>query len=188
MWRAGVVVLALLLPAGLAARGEEPPTADQPAARLAAGIQQLRHAHGRWAATTELLTPDGSVARAVEGTYTFRWVIEDRVLAGESEIPELGQRSALLFYVVPGRGEIEMVSVSADGDLWVMSGPIDGNVRSTGDKSAADGGTIRLRFSTHEVKPDSFVSRMELSTDGGESWRPGNRQRFRRLDGGVDGD
>jgi len=147
---------------------------------VARGVEQLRHAIGEWSATTEFLREDGTAARTVEGTYRFQWVVPDRVITGQSEIPDLGQRSGILFYVSEAKGIVEMVSVGADGDLWVMTGPIAGETRSTRPKTMPDGTLLELRFTRFEVTADGFKSRMEYSTDGGRSWKPGNRQVFRR--------
>jgi hypothetical protein len=146
---------------------------------VAQGVEQLRQVIGDWSATTEFLREDGTAARTVEGTYTFRWVVPDRVIAGVSEIPALEQRSAILFYVNEVKGIIEMVSVGADGDLWVMTGPIAGETRTTLPRTMPDGTVLELRFTRSEVTPDSFRSRMEYRTAGGE-WKPGNRQSFQR--------
>lgn len=147
------------------------------------GIGQLRHVIGVWNVTTEFLDPDGSVARTAEGTYEFAWVIPDRLVSGVSRIPEIDQTSALLFYVRPASGEIEMVSVGGDGRLFVMTGPDGEEVRATDDFPTADGGQMRLRFTRYDVEPDRFESKMEYSTDGGETWVQGNRQVFRRVGG-----
>ncbi len=154
--------------------------AEESAGELARGVEQLRHHRGEWAATTEFLNEDGSVARAVEGTYRFDWVVPDRVLSGVSEIPELDRRSAILFYVSESKGTIEMSSVGADGDLWVMTGPIGGEERTTAPKPAGDGKTVELRFTRYNIEPDRFESKMEYSQNGGETWIQGNRQSFRR--------
>lgn len=149
-------------------------------ARVAVGVAQLRAALGAWDVTTEFLDDSGRVARAAEGTYRFDWVVEDRVLAGRSEIPAMQQTSGILFYVRERKLEIEMVSVGGDGRLWVMTGPIDGETRTTPDLPTVGGGTMRLRFTRYAVTPDRFESRMEYSVDQGATWAPGNRQVFRR--------
>ena len=73
----------------------QPPDPGTVARRRA--VDQLRSTHGAWDVTTEFLDPDGAVGRSVTGTYVFEWVIEDRVLRGESSMPALKTRSALLF-------------------------------------------------------------------------------------------
>lgn len=157
-----------------------PPSAPQPP-NVSKAIEQLRHAHGSWSVTTEFLNADGSIAKPVQGTYRFEWVVPERVLSGLSEIPELKQKSALLFYANEKKQTIEMVSVGADGILWVMSGAADGETRSTPPVRGADGKETQLRFTRFNVKPDSFESRMEYTTDGGKTWLPGNHQVFRRI-------
>jgi CubicO group peptidase (beta-lactamase class C family) len=149
-------------------------------AGLAVGVEQLRHAAGTWQATTEFLRPDGSVGRQVEGTYRFDWVVPDRVLVGRSEIPELEQVSGLLFYVEPAKNLIGMSSVGADGHLWVMTGPIDSEVRTTPPTAMPDGTTMQLRFTRYNLEPDRFESKMEYSTDDGATWTQGNHQVFVR--------
>lgn len=160
----------------------KPTDREAQAERIARGVEQLRHAHGEWSVTTEFLGDDGSVAASFEGTYAFRWVVEDRVLAGENDTPGLGQKSAILFYVNVDKEILEMSSVGASGDLWVMTGPIDGEVRTTVPKRNADGTTTTLRFTRSAVEPNRFESRMEISSDEGETWKPGNHQVFVRRD------
>lgn len=171
-----LILATLVLPA--AAVPAERTTAETVA--IARGVEQLRHAHGEWDVVTRFLNPDGSVARSVAGTYEFHWVVPDRVLAGESHLPELKQRSAILFFVQESKGLITMASVGAEGSLWIMSGPAGGEARSTPDVPMSDGSTMRLRFTRSNVAADRFESRMEYSSDGGASWKPGNHQTFRR--------
>lgn len=154
--------------------------ADDDEAAPTPGIEQLRHIEGAWRVETRFVQEDGSDTEPFAGTYQFSWVIEDRVLSGVSEIPALGQKSAVLFYVRLAAGEIEMVSVGADGKLWVMSGRDGEETRSTPDYPTTDGGTVRLRFTRFNVQPDRFESMMEWSADQGATWYKGNHQRFER--------
>jgi len=143
-------------------------------------VQQLRSAVGLWDVKTTQYGDDGAVARVACGTYKFDWIVPDRVLAGRSDIPEWKQASGILFYVNERRSTIEMASVGADGFLWVMSGPAGGETRTTQPVATGDGGTMQLRFTRFNVAADRFESRMEVSTDGGSSWKPGNHQVFSR--------
>ncbi|MEZ5417082.1 MAG: hypothetical protein R2708_07050 [Vicinamibacterales bacterium] len=160
-----------------------PPTAGTPAP-LAASIDELRHVVGRWNVTTEFLRDDGSVARAVQGTYEFEWVVPDTVVRGVSHIPALDQRAAILLFVNPREKTVEMTSVGADGQLWRMIGPVGGDSRTTPDVTMPDGSTLRLRFTRSNVTADRFESRMERSVDGGRQWTTGNHQVFTRVGAG----
>jgi len=173
-----ILLLSSLLLAPPIAAPAQTPREPTPMER---SVDQLRSAIGRWAVTTEFLNEDGSVARSVEGTYEFSWVVPDRVVSGRSDIPALTQTAAILFFVNEKEAVIEMVSVGADGRLWEMTGPLGGEVRTTPEFRTADGGAGQLRFTRYNVSADAFESRMEYTTDGGTTWLPGNHQRFTRV-------
>lgn len=169
--------LVLTLLAGApAAFGQNQP--GNPALRHS--VEQLRASIGKWNVTTDFLKHDGTVAKSATGTYEFSWVVPDRVVAGRSDIPELKQTAGLLFYVNEAQKKIEMASVGGDGKLWIMSGPLGGEVRTTQPYMASGGGAGRLRFTRSKVTDQSFESRMEYTEDDGRTWTPGNHQRFRR--------
>lgn len=149
-------------------------------AALEHSVLELRHAHGSWSVTTEFLNPDGSVAGSDAGSYAFDWVIEDRLLQGRMQSPGRGLASGILFYLREQTNEIEMVSVGADGRLWVMTGALGGDTRLTQHFTNASGGESQLRFTRFNVTPDRFESRMEWTEDNGETWQPGNHQVFVR--------
>lgn len=148
---------------------------------LQRSVEQLRSSVGRWAVVTEFLNEDGTVARSFNGTYEFTWVVPDRVVSGTSEIPEMQQTSGILFYINEKQQQIEMVAVSGDGMLWIMTGALGGEVRTSQEFSTANGGTGQLRFTRYHVAQDSFESKMEFSEDGGKTWKPGNHQVFTRV-------
>ena len=145
-----------------------------------ASVNELRQVIGEWNVVTEEINPDGSVASTLDGSYTFEWVIPDRVVSGRAEAPAIDRVSALLFYVSEAQEHIEMVSVAADGRLWVMTGELGDDTRYTQTFDTQDGGTGRLRFTRYNVSTDSFESRMEYTTDGGQTWTLGNHQVFTR--------
>jgi hypothetical protein len=118
-------------------------------------VQQLRSAVGVWDVETTQYAENGGVARVACGTFRFDWVVPDRVLAGRAEIPEWKQASGILFYVNENSA-IEMASVGTDGALRVM------------------------RVRRFNVAPDRLEAHMDVSTDGGASWKPGHSQVFRR--------
>jgi hypothetical protein len=47
-----------------------------------------------------------------------------------------------------------------------------------------DGSRMQLRYTRFNVTPDRFESRMEVSRDGGASWKPDHHQVFRRAQAG----
>jgi hypothetical protein len=152
---------------------------DDPA--LAHSLAELENALGRWSVATEYLYEDGSVARSVEGTYEFSWVVPHRLLTGRSEIPELQQGAGILFYVNESDRTIEMVSVGKDGRLWIMTGALGSDVRHSQTYATEAGGEGQLRFTRSNISDDGFESRMEYTEDGGVTWKPGNHQVFRRV-------
>jgi pimeloyl-ACP methyl ester carboxylesterase len=147
---------------------------------LLSAVQQLRHVSGSWSVTTEYLNQDGSVSQSVNGSYQFEFVVPDRVLSGYSDVPQKKQRSAILFYVNEKKKSIEMVSVGGDGKLWIMTGAVGDEVRSTQPFRTTDGKESQLRFTRYNVTPDRFESKMEYTLDGGKTWLPGNHQIFTR--------
>ncbi|MGB5737858.1 MAG: hypothetical protein WBM54_00810 [Woeseia sp.] len=170
-----LIAMLLLLTAPLQA--EENTSSDD---ALAIAVAQLRDSIGQWQVVTEFLNEDGSIARSVAGSYEFAWVLEDRIASGVSSLPALDMTSAILFYVNEADKKIEMVSVGRDGKLWIMNGPLDGETRHSQEFDTADGGKAQLRFTRYNVAPARFESRMEYTTDGGETWLPGNHQVFSR--------
>ncbi len=178
-WYSWLVPLVLGSAVASPVSGAESPTSD-PEAALAASLDQLRQAVGTWSVTTDFLNPDGSVARSTAGEYRFEWVVPDRVLSGRSSIPELEMTSAILFYLNPAGETIEMVSVGADGHLWIMTGALGEETRYTQEFTSRDGKPSQLRFTRFNVAPDRFESRMEYTEDGGATWAPGNHQIFER--------
>lgn len=173
-WHRHAAAILSLLALPLAQASESPPS------QLTAAVAQLRQAVGLWDVTTTQYGEDGVVANVAAGTYRFDWIVPDRVLAGRSDIPEMKQTSGILFYMNERRSTIEMASVGADGNLWVMTGPAGGETRTTAQSALADGRSMQLRFTRFAVTADRFESRMEVSLDGGENWKPGNHQLFVR--------
>ena len=119
-------------------------------------VERLRSAVGLWDVETTQFADDGAVARVACGTYRFDWVVPDRVLAGRSNVPEWQETTGILFYVNERRSTIEMASVDENGELQLM------------------------RVTRFDVGPDRLEARMDVSTDGGNSWKPGHHQVFRR--------
>ena len=149
-------------------------------AALAHSVEELRGSIGRWDVVTEFLGEDGSVARSVSGTYEFSWIVADRVVTGKTEIPELKMAAGILFYINDKEKIVEMVSVGADGKLWIMTGPLGEDHRTTQAFETGAGGKRKMRFTRYNVSADAFESKMEYTDDDGKTWTPGNHQQFKR--------
>ena len=168
-----VAILSLLvLPVAQATESSKPD--------LSVAVQQLRQAAGRWNVTTTRYADNGAVAGVATGTWSFDWVVPDRVLSGKAVIPDWGQSEGMLFYLNERRFTLEMAQVGADGQLVVMSGPAGTETRSTPVVVLPDGRKMVQRHTRYRVTADRFESRLETSYDGGQSWKPGYHQLFVR--------
>jgi hypothetical protein len=147
---------------------------------LADAVQQLRQAAGRWNVTTTRYAENGAVAAVATGTWSFEWVVPDRVLSGRSAIPDWNQSAGMLFYLNERLVTLEMAEVNADGQLVVMSGPVGKPARTADAVTLSDGRRVMQRHTRFDVTPDRFEARLETSYDGGQSWRPGYHQVFVR--------
>ena len=143
-------------------------------------VSELRQSVGRWAVTTQFLNADGTTAKEVNGSYEFSWVVQDRVISGKAETPELQQVSAILFYIHEAKNEIALASVGSDGKLWVMTGTLGQDVRTSKEFTTSSGKQGQLKLTRYNVTQNSFESKMDYTEDGGNSWLPGNHQLFRR--------
>jgi hypothetical protein len=147
---------------------------------LSTAVKQLRQAAGRWNVTTTRYAENGAVAGVASGTWSFDWVVPDRVLSGKAVIPDWNQSEGMLFYLNERLITLEMAQVGADGQLVVMSGPAGTESRSTPVVALPDGRRMVQRHTRYRVSADRFESRMETSYDGGQSWKPGYHQLFVR--------
>jgi hypothetical protein len=147
---------------------------------LESAVQQLRQAAGRWNVTTTRYADNGAVAAVATGTWTFDWVVPDRVLAGRSTIPDWNHSAGMLYYLNERHFTLELAQVGSDGQLLVMSGPAGAESRTTEPVPMPDGRRMVQRHTRYGVSADRFESRIETSYDGGASWKPGYHQLFVR--------
>jgi hypothetical protein len=55
------------------------PSAEARDGPTSAAVAELRHVIGQWAVRTDLLNPNGSVARSADGYYDFEWVVRSLI-------------------------------------------------------------------------------------------------------------
>jgi hypothetical protein len=175
MKRAALVLSFLLLPAA-AAHAINTPTLD-------AAVGQLRQAAGRWTVTTTRFADNGAVAAVATGTWSFDWVVPDRVLSGRSSIPDWNQSAGMLFYLNERIFTLEMAQVGADGQLVVLTGPAGAETRTTAPVVLPDGRRKLQRHTRFGISADRFEAKVETSYDGGQSWKLGIHQLFVRAPG-----
>jgi hypothetical protein len=171
MKRALIALSFLLLP--VAAQALDTP-------RLDAAVEQLRQAAGRWNVTTTRYADNGAVAAVATGTWSFDWVVPDRVLSGRSTIPDWNQSAGMLFYLNERVFTLEMAQVGADGQLVVMKGRVGTETRTTAPVALPDGRKVVQRHTRYGIGRDRFEAKMETSYDGGQSWKLGYHQLFVR--------
>jgi hypothetical protein len=159
----------------LANAGEMPPPA------LESAVQQLRQAAGRWSVTTTRYAENGAVTAVATGTWSFDWVVPDRVLSGRASIPDWNQSAGMLFYLNERMFTLEMAEVGADGQLVVMTGPAGAETRTTDAIPLPDGRRMLQRHTRYGVTANRFEAKLETSYDGGLSWKPGYHQIFVRV-------
>jgi hypothetical protein len=169
---AAAVLSFLVIP--IADAGEMAPRA------LASAVQQLRQAAGRWNVTTTRYAANGAVAAVATGTWSFDWVVPDRVLTGRAVIPDWNQSAGMLFYLNERMYTLEMAQVGADGQLLVMTGAAGTETRTTEEIPLPDGRHMVQRHTRYRITADRFEAKLETSYDGGQSWKPGIHQLFVR--------
>ncbi|HET8692145.1 MAG TPA: hypothetical protein VFM30_08445 [Steroidobacteraceae bacterium] len=172
MKRALIALSFLLLP-GAAAQALDTPNLDT-------AVEQLRQAAGRWNVTTTRYADNGAVAAVATGTWSFDWVVPDRVLSGRSTIPDWNQSAGMLFYLNERVFTLEMAQVGADGQLVVMKGRVGTETRTTAPVALPDGRRVVQRHTRYGIGPDRFEAKMETSYDGGQNWKLGYHQLFVR--------
>ena len=104
-----------------------------------------------------------------------QYVIPGRVVELTTENLAQGSISkAWMFYNV-AEGQYYLTSVDAKGDLWVLSGGLDDYVLTSKPRPHPRGGTTMIRFTHTNIEQDSFEAVMEMSRDGGRTWRKRSR-------------
>lgn len=147
---------------------------------LDAAVEQLRQAAGRWNVTTTRYADNGAVSGVATGTWSFDWIVPDRVLSGRATIPDWSQSAGMLFYLNERLVTLEMAQVGSDGQLLVMSGTAGAATRTTAPVALPDGRRMVQRHTRYGVSADRFQAKFETSYDGGQSWKLGYHQLFVR--------
>lgn len=150
-------------------------------------MQKLARLEGDWQTEqVEFLGPDGSIRKVTGASATNQVQLDGRVLyhAGRLAEPAIATRGWYFFDAAEGR--LKMQSVTDSGRIDEFVGGWDGERLVMQTRPDANGRQFRM---THaDITDDSYLETMEISEDGGASWRLTSRQHMRRTGTGGVGD
>lgn len=157
-----------------------PPSLAQEGELPAEARERLAYAIGSWAWSGEILDPQGNVVRTMEGTQEATWLVPGRIV--QMRDTDAGGGGGHSWWVWDERaGAWTLVSISPDdGAVWILKGDLERWVITSEPRPRPDGTTVRIRFTHHDIEPDGFQALMEVSLDGGATWRARSRQWMRR--------
>jgi len=154
--------------------------APGPAASLGAEAQVFDRFVGTWDLDGELTAADGTKT-ALHGLWLFGWVLQGQIMQDliiEGDLATGRQRgTSLRFFetkskqwrvewIPPRSGAVVILHGGAKGDgIELLGTDIDG---------------AKLRWTFNDIRPESFLWRGEISTDGGATWRVEQVMRLRR--------
>lgn len=180
LWAPFVPLLAVTL--GVAAGVRTGEAAAQGPDAAPEELARLEYMLGTWEAErVEFLDDNGEVRRVSSAEIRNELALDGLVILHEGALrdPEVATRG--WYYFDPADGRLHMDSVSSSGHYDEFVGEWDGDrLVMTTRSRARDGGPL-FRMVHADIGPDSFVERMELSTDDGRSWRTSSRQVMRRV-------
>jgi hypothetical protein len=142
--------------------------------------KRLDHHVGEWDARTEFLGRDGQVVRTTKARDSAKYIIAGRVIELTTENLEQGSISKAWMFYNAAKDRYYLTSVDAKGDLWILSGGLDEYVLTSEPRPHPRGGTTMIRFTHSNIEQDSFEAVMEMSRDGGQTWRKRSRQHLTR--------
>lgn len=150
--------------------------------------QRLDYAIGEWDIVSRSYSAKGEIVREIKGKDTNRYVIDGRVVENTNEFPALGNVSKAWMFYNFQEEKFYLTSVDKNGALWVLSGGLDKYVLTSKPRKQPDGSELIIRFTHENIEPDSFEAQMQMSKDGGKTWRNGYRQFLRRVKPGSNKD
>lgn len=145
-------------------------------------LQKLARLEGSWTADrVEFTGADGSIVRTSSAVAHNAFELGGNVMVHEGRLNDPFIETRSWYFVGPDDGGLRMASVSSSGRYDEFAGGWQGDTlvmlsipeRSTGDRL--------FRMTHSDVTGDSFVEVLEMSTDGGKTWRTTSRQAMHRL-------
>jgi len=149
--------------------------------RVPEPMRRLGHLVGEWEADrVEFLDEAGTVRRVSQAEITNRAYLNGLAIHHQGRLLDPEVEVQGWYYYDPEENRLRMASVSSGGryDEFV-GGWEDGRLVMVAEPRSRDQG--RLYRLVHDlITPASFRERLEVSTDGGKTWRVSSRQLFRR--------
>lgn len=178
----------LLLLTGLAAVAS--PTLASPALGQESAppeaLSRLEVLEGRWATDSVLfLNAEAEVWKVSGATARNELQLDGRVMAHRGRLDDPAIETRGWYYWDREDGRLHMGSVTNGGRYDEFAGGWEGDrlVMTTLPSEALAGRTFRMTHS--DFTAESFLETMEMSEDGGRTWRRTSTQRMRRVDGSV---
>lgn len=148
---------------------------------LPEALHRLERLEGSWEADrVEFLDPEGNVVRTSSAEVHNELDLDGRVLVHRGLLHQPPIETRGWYYWDPTDEQLHMGSVSSGGRYDEFVGGWEGDrlVMITLPNPTYDGRLFRLTQS--RITRDSFREKLEVSDDGGETWRVSSRQWMRR--------
>ncbi len=171
-WGAALILLTAGL--GAPAGAQEPPVPE--------ALRGLEFLVGSWRAErVEFLDEEGQVVRVSSAEAHNELQLDGRVLAHRGRLDDPRIETRAWYYWDPKEERVHMGSVSSRGRYDEFVGEWRGDrLVMTTLPSPAYGGRL-FRMTHRRIGPDAYLETLEVSEDGGESWRTSSRQRMQRV-------
>jgi len=137
--------------------------------------KRLDYHIGEWSVHIEFLDSAGNVTRTAEGTDISRYLIDSTVVELTTIDDGNNISKGWIFYNIKEQ-KYYLVSVSSEGDLWILKGGLDQYVITSDPREQLNGKTVQIRFTHYNIEENSFEAIMEYTIDGGKTWRKAYRQ------------
>lgn len=169
---AAALVLLAGSPAGLSAQDAPVPEA----------MRRLEVFAGSWTTdSVEFLAADGSVRRVAGATARNALEMGGRVLAHRGRLVDPAVETRAWYFWDAEDRRLHLGSVSNRGRYDEFVGGWEGD-RLVMVTRPSEPGDLVFRMTHGDFTGDSFLETMEVSEDGGASWRVTSRQRMHRVD------
>lgn len=146
-------------------------------------LQYMTYHLGRWQSHTTYFDGEGNaVKEEVEGSGE-RILVEGQVNLHYSYNAD-GTINTAFRYYNPEDDKLYMVDVTAQGQLWIVSGNRGENVQYSAEKTVPDGRKVTLRMTHSNIHDGAFEADVHVSFDHGDSWQRYSHQEYKKIGDG----